>query len=221
MSFTSKLDRGSEAAMLTAQTPRDGFMKVLIRLGSWSFQGLPQGNLPPCEFYHWPAGFELTVLLSRHALDVFLDIDHQLSKARLPLPSPENRRADHTFMIRMRKYMPGKHQEFLLHLASHHRPIRELARHNDALRQPYDSVVLALKRFRDQHMRIACLYIVSMSRSAAALKSGCPVGAMMETMEREGTVRRPVRGTGGNELSCLLKATRDATCRAVLEGNIN
>jgi indoleamine 2,3-dioxygenase len=125
-------------------------------------------------------------------------------------------------MTRMRKYMPGKHQEFLLHLASHRRPIRELARCSPTLRQPYDSVVLALKRFRDFHMRIACLYVVSMSRSAAAMAdSGCPVGAMMETLQREEAIRKPVRGTGGNELSCLLKASRDATSRAVLKDNIN
>jgi len=155
-----------------------------------------------------------------HALDVFLDVDHRLSKTRLPSPSEQNRRADHTFMTRMRKYMPGKHQEFLLHLASHPRPIRELARHSPALRQPYDSVILALKTFRDQHMRIACLYVVSMSRSTPAKNGGCPVGAMMETLQRESAVRSPVRGTGGNELSCLLKASRDATSRTILEGNI-
>ncbi|KAF8582276.1 Indoleamine 2,3-dioxygenase [Ramaria rubella] len=156
-----------------------------------------------------------------HALDVFLDVDHQLSKPRLPAPSDQNRRADHSFMTRMRKYMPGKHQAFLCHLASHRRPVRELARCTPVLRQPYDSVVLALKRFRDQHMRIACLYVVSMSRSSAAMQSGCPIGAMMETLQQEGTIRKPVRGTGGNELSCLLKASRDATSRTVIEGNIS
>lgn len=127
-------------------------------------------------------------------------------------------------MARMRKYMPGKHQEFLLYLASHQRPVREFAKGVPALRQPYDSVVLALKRFRDQHMRIACLYVVSMSRSAAVTKSsGCPVGEMMVQMQREseGLQRQPVRGTGGNELSCLLKASRDATVRTLLSGNIN
>jgi len=155
----------------------------------------------------------------RHALDVFLDVDHQLAKPRLPAPSPQNHRADHTFMMRMRKYMPGKHQAFLMHLASHRESIREFARRTPALHKPYDSVILALKKFRDQHMRIACLYVVSMSRSTAAIKSGCPVGAMMETMQREGSLRQPVRGTGGNELSCLLKASRDATTRTVLEGN--
>ena len=154
-----------------------------------------------------------------HALDVFLDVDHQLAKPRVPAPSPQNRRADHTFMTRMRRYMPGKHQEFLLHLAAHPRPVRELARRAPALRQPYDAVVLALKNFRDQHMRIACLYVVSMSRSAAA---GCPVAAMLDAPDAPAPpVRRPVRGTGGNELSCLLKASRDATSRTVLHGNVN
>jgi indoleamine 2,3-dioxygenase len=124
-------------------------------------------------------------------------------------------------MTRMRKYMPGKHQEFLLYLASDRRPIRELARSTPALRQPYDAVVHALKRFRDQHMRIACLYVVSMSRSADAMNTSCPVTAVMDSLQREGALRKPVRGTGGNELSCLLKASRDATCRTVLEGNIS
>lgn len=121
--------------------------------------------------------------------------------------------------------MPGKHQEFLLYLASHQRPVRELAKEIPELEKPYDSVVLALKRFRDQHMRIACLYVVSMSRSAAstAAAGGCPVSAMMDQMQRESAIlpRQPVRGTGGNELSCLLKASRDATVRTLLSGNIN
>jgi indoleamine 2,3-dioxygenase len=75
-------------------------------------------------------------------------------------------------------------------------------------------------------MRVACLYIVSMSRSAP--KPGCPVGQMMLKMQAEGAIdaskldmecprqRGPVRGTGGNELSLLLKACRDATTRTLL-----
>ncbi|GJJ12349.1 hypothetical protein Clacol_006590 [Clathrus columnatus] len=193
----------------------------------WVFEGVdPSRQL---ELSGPSAGQSSTM----HALDVFLDVDHQLAKPRLPAPSEQNRRADHTFMTRMRKYMPGKHQEFLLYLASHHRPVRDLASRTHPLRQPYDSVVLALKRFRDQHMRIACLYVVSMSRSAAAtIRGGCPVGAMMmeqmqqQQQQRESDhvaifQRQPVRGTGGNELSCLLKASRDATVRTLLSGNIN
>ncbi|KIJ44291.1 hypothetical protein M422DRAFT_30434 [Sphaerobolus stellatus SS14] len=156
-----------------------------------------------------------------HALDIFLDVDHNLTKPRVPAPSEQNRRADQSFMIRMRNYMPGKHQDFLRCLSAQ-RPIRELAKRIPELRESYDGAVLALKRFRDQHMRIACLYIVTMSRTAAARAAGCPMGAAMQKLQRENeSVRQPVRGTGGNELSCLLKASRDATKRTLIAGNIN
>lgn len=160
--------------------------------------------------------------MHRHALDVFLDVDHQLSKARIPAPTEHNKKADQSFMVRMRKYMPGKHQDFLRYLSSHRMPIRNLAKEIPELREPYDTVVRALKEFRDFHMRIACLYIVSMARSEAARAAGCPLAARMEKLQRENAaIRQPPRGTGGNELSCLLKATRDATKRTVIAGNID
>ncbi|KAG5354080.1 Indoleamine 2,3-dioxygenase 1 [Termitomyces sp. T112] len=146
-----------------------------------------------------------------HALDLFLDIDHKLREKRLPAPTERNKRADLGFMERMRRYMPGKHREYLNFLATAPKSVRALAQDIPMLRDPYDNAVLALKRLRDNHMKIACLYIVSMSRSAA--RSGCPVSAMMAKLEANG----PVRGTGGNELSLLLKAGRDATRRAVLK----
>ncbi|KAG6833646.1 hypothetical protein H0H87_002842 [Tephrocybe sp. NHM501043] len=146
-----------------------------------------------------------------HALDLFLDIDHKLREKRLPAPSERNKRADHGFMERMRRYMPGKHREYLNFLAATPKSVRTLAQSIPMLRDPYDNAVLALKRLRDDHMKIACLYIVSMSRSGT--RNGCPVSAMMSRLEASG----PVRGTGGNELSVLLKAGRDATRRAVLK----
>ncbi|KAG6862065.1 hypothetical protein C0995_007195 [Termitomyces sp. Mi166 len=144
-----------------------------------------------------------------HALDLFLDIDHKLREKRLPAPTERNKRADLGFMERMRRYMPGKHRDYLNFLATTPKSVRVLAQKNLMLRDPYDNAVLALKRLRDEHMKIATLYIVSMSRSGRA---GCPVSAMMARLEASG----PVRGTGGNELSILLKAGRDATRRAVL-----
>ncbi|KAG6854711.1 hypothetical protein C0991_002424 [Blastosporella zonata] len=146
-----------------------------------------------------------------HAVDLFLDIDHKLREKRSPAPTERNKSADHGFMERMRRYMPGKHREYLNFLAATPKSVRNLAQNIPMLRDPYDNAVLALKRLRDDHMKIACLYIVSMSRSGA--RSGCPVSAMMAKLEASG----PVRGTGGNELSVLLKAGRDATRRAVLK----
>lgn len=150
-----------------------------------------------------------------HALDIFLDVDHRLRQKRQPMPSPSNKRADHGFMERMRRYMPGKHQEYLAYLGT--RSIRNLAVRNVALREPYDSAVLALKKLRDEHFKIACLYVVSMSRSTSA-RGGCPVSGMMRRLEEERVSGKgPVRGTGGNQLSLLLKAGRDATNRAILK----
>jgi indoleamine 2,3-dioxygenase len=150
-----------------------------------------------------------------HAVDIFLDIDHKLRHKRHPPPSPSNKRADHGFMERMRRYMPGKHQEYLAYLGT--KSVRKLALRNAALREPYDAAVLALKKLRDEHFKIACLYIVSMSRSTSA-RGGCPVSGMMRRLEEErASGKGPVRGTGGNELSVLLKAGRDATNRALLK----
>ncbi|KAF8636489.1 hypothetical protein AX17_003304 [Amanita inopinata Kibby_2008] len=145
-----------------------------------------------------------------HALDIFLDIDHKLRQRRYPAPSDMNKRADHGFMERMRRYMPGKHREYLVHLASTPRSVRDAAQRIPALREPYDAAVDALKRLRDLHMRIACLYIVSMSRK-------CPMMRRLDEEARAGLDR--ARGTGGNEVSVLLKAGRDNTRRAMFKFN--
>lgn len=155
-----------------------------------------------------------------HSLDIFLDVDHKLQQRRYPAPSLENKRADHGFMERMRRYMPGKHQEFLNNLSQTPRSVREMAQSTPPLREPYDNAVMALKRLRDSHIRIACLYIVTMSRSTPSARAGCPASAMIERLHAARIAGKgPVRGTGGNELSVLLKAGRDATRRAILKAN--
>ena len=155
-----------------------------------------------------------------HALDIFLDIDHKLRQRRYPAPSPENKRADLGFMERMRRYMPGKHQEYLNDISSSPRSVREVAQSTPALRDAYDTAVKALKRLRDSHIRIACLYIVTMSRSTPGARGGCPASAMIDRLHAARlSGKGPVRGTGGNELSVLLKAGRDATKRAILKPN--
>ena len=139
------------------------------------------------------------------------------------------------FMTRMRKYMPGNHQAFLALIDRSSSPspacsipssVRDLAAQYPAqLHEPYNAAVMALKKFRDIHIRIACLYIVTQSRKAAGAGAGAGTGTgsvdtmtmmpnacpMMGKKERE-----PIRGTGGNELASLLKACRDATTRALL-----
>lgn len=151
-----------------------------------------------------------------HALDLFLDIDHKLRQRRYPAPTETNKRADHGFMERMRRYMPGKHRDYLTFITEYPRPIREVAQSTPAVRDAYNTVVATLRKLRDSHMRIACLYVVTMSRSTTP-PVGCPMFAMAQRMEREALRSGPVTGTGGNHLSLLLKAGRDATARAVLK----
>jgi len=153
-----------------------------------------------------------------HALDIFLDIDHKLRQRRQPPPSSENKRADLGFMERMRRYMPGSHQDYLKQLSASPRSVREAAQSAPALRDPYDHAVMALKRLRDNHIKIACLYIVTMSRTTPGARAGCPASAMIDRLHAARLAGKgPVRGTGGNELSILLKAGRDATKRAILK----
>ncbi|KAN0077122.1 Indoleamine 2,3-dioxygenase [Tylopilus felleus] len=151
-----------------------------------------------------------------HALDLFIDVDHKLRQRRYPAPSDANKRADHGFMERMRRYMPGKHRDYLAYIAEYPRPIREVAQSTPAVRDAYNTAVTALKKLRDRHMRVACLYIVSMSRSTMP-PVGCPMYAMARRMEREAAKTGPATGTGGNQLSLLLKAGRDATARTALK----
>lgn len=151
-----------------------------------------------------------------HALDIFLDVDFKLQQRRYPAPSESNKRSDLGFMERMRRYMPGAHQDYLSHLANSSRPLRELAKSTPAVKESYNAAVSAIRKFRDSHIRIACLYVVSMARSTA-IPVGCPVFAMMQRMERQQKQTGHSTGTGGNELSLLLKSNRDATTRAALK----
>ncbi|THV07796.1 Indoleamine 2,3-dioxygenase [Dendrothele bispora CBS 962.96] len=173
----------------------------------WIYEGVEDGDLE----LSGPSGGQSTVM---HALDVFLDIDHRLRQKRSPAPSEDNKRADRGFMDRMRHYMPGKHREYLEHLENLPHPVRELAQKTPALKEPYNNAVMALKKLRDLHMRIVCLYIINMSKTERlSPTSGCPAASILAEVNRQAE-GGPIRGTGGTSLVSLLKAGRDATTRA-------
>ncbi|TFK76352.1 Indoleamine 2,3-dioxygenase [Pluteus cervinus] len=172
---------------------------------SWVYEGVPDSHKLDLN---GPSAGQSTVM---HAVDLFLDIDHKLrQRRRYPAPSSENRRAEKGFMERMRRYMPGKHRDYLLALSNTPHPVRDLAAQIPTLRDPYDGAVDALKNLRSAHIRIACLYVVSMTNSTS-FWSRCPIA---------GQVKKEIthaRGTGGNEVTVLLKAGRDATYRAMFK----
>jgi indoleamine 2,3-dioxygenase len=107
--------------------------------------------------------------------------------------------------------MPGLHRDYLVYLENSPRPLRELVKETPVLRDPYNSAVKALRKFRDAHIRIVCLYVVNAS------KIECPAMKAIARQQQTDDGRRPARGTGGTELATLLKAGRDATKRAVLD----
>ena len=140
-----------------------------------------------------------------HAIDAFLEVDHRLLGC--PIPSVRKLHGDLAFMDRMRRYMPGSHRDFLERLDDIPVTIKKVAMERSSLREAYNDAVKALKRLRDIHIRIACLYIISMARSQP------PDGLRRrETQGLDVAV-----GTGGNHVASLLKAGRDATQRAILE----
>jgi indoleamine 2,3-dioxygenase len=143
-----------------------------------------------------------------HALDLFLDVDHKSRRdscAAAATGREAEKNAECGFMERMRRYMPGSHREYL----SQVRSVRALAQREPMLQEGYDSAVMALKKLRDVHMRIACLYIVRMAKTKPSGRGGCPVSHTMEKMQK-------ARGTGGSELCTLLEAGRAATKRTLL-----
>ncbi|KAI0256544.1 Indoleamine 2,3-dioxygenase [Lactifluus subvellereus] len=170
----------------------------------WIYDGVPESDSLDLG---GPSAGQSTVM---HAIDVFLDVDHKLQQKRSPAPSEENKKADKGFMERMRRYMPGSHQAYLRDLAALPVPIRSLAKTSPVLRESYDLAILALKKFRDIHMRVACLYTISMAGTA-------PPGTPEEVLERQRIQSRgPTKGTGGSSVASLLKAGRDATDRSRL-----
>ncbi|KAI0317462.1 Indoleamine 2,3-dioxygenase [Amylostereum chailletii] len=171
----------------------------------WIYEGVPDSDKLDLS---GPSAGQSTVM---HAIDVFLDVDHKQEQRRTPAPSEANKKADKGFMERMWKYMPGAHQQYLHDLRAIPTPIRSLAKESPRVREAYDLSVLSLKKFRDSHIQVACLYVISMARST-------PPGTPEEAKERAElqVSTGPSKGTGGNDLASLLKSTRDATNRTVL-----
>ncbi|KAJ1307499.1 hypothetical protein OPQ81_001598 [Rhizoctonia solani] len=94
---------------------------------------------------------------------------------------------DTSFIVRMRKYIPGNHQQFLLRLASSNIRPHVAACSASGVRRAYNDCVWAIKRFRDSHIKIVTLYVIHPARSKVLVKD-----AKVESA--------PVRGTGGTSL---------------------
>ncbi|KAM5531758.1 hypothetical protein V8D89_014607, partial [Ganoderma adspersum] len=168
----------------------------------WVFEGVPPNGTP---YLSGASAGQSTVM---HALDAFLDVDHTLKHTRQPAPSEDNKRAaSSNFMQKMRLYMPAEHRDFLVELQK--RQVRDICQRTPALRAPYNTAVEALKKFRDAHIITGTLFIISQAKSQPPASMGIP-----EAITPKGG---QAKGTGGNPVSTLLKAGRDATRRTMLD----
>ena len=166
----------------------------------WVYEGVPDSAVVDTS---GPSAGQSTIM---HAIDAFLGVDHR--QLRCPIPSVRKQHGDSAFMDRMRRYMPGSHRDFLDRIDDVPVPIREVATERSGLKDAYSDAMRALKRLRDIHIRVACLYVISMARTQ-------PPDGFQRREETQGLDR--ARGTGGNHVASLLKAGRDATQRAILE----
>ena len=181
----------------------------------WVYEGVAASDLKTCQNRSGPSGGQSSVM---HALDICLGIDHQRQrngirterKRFLGFIRAGNKSKESTsFVQRMRQYMPAKHRAYLedLERSSELASIRTVIEQISELHGPYNKAVQALIHFRNRHLQIACRYVVVFKN-----------GGNGSTETTDGTAQvRPVKGTGGNDLSLLLKAGRDATCRAMIK----
>ncbi|KAL0955029.1 hypothetical protein HGRIS_003949 [Hohenbuehelia grisea] len=166
----------------------------------WVFQGIERDPslIQPTELSGPSAGQSSIV----HVLDLFLGIQNRTASG------PDKP----AFLTRMQSYMPRHHRAFLDALAAYPHPLREFVQQTEdpELLEAYNAAVLSLKEFRDSHMIIATLYIISPARRAAKAKAAAAAAAADAPEEP------PLKGTGGTDLVKFLKDTRDRTRESMI-----
>ncbi|KAG9039963.1 hypothetical protein FRB95_004435 [Tulasnella sp. JGI-2019a] len=182
----------------------------------WLFEGVDEEDQKKYAKMSGPSAGQSSLI---HALDVFLGVDHT-PHSRRDTPSATVHDKP-TFLMMMEMYMPRHHRAFLQHLrAANQTHVRSLIKSgkgtssvvHQALEAAYDEAVTALKKFRDGHIRIATLYIVSQARKASANGEA----ALVSPLAPAKVVDEEVRGTGGTSLVPFLKEARDNTSRTTL-----
>ena len=171
------------------------------RKRKWVFEGIDTvpGLHEPTELSGPSAGQSSLI----HALTIFLGVDVY---SQSPSSSGSSTPDKPSFLSRMQSYMPRHHRTFLLHLAANPRPLRGLvvSAADPDLVASYNAAVLSLKEFRDAHMKIVALYIVS------------PAAKAKREANRAIEEKGPLKGTGGTDMVRFLKGVRDSTAKSVI-----
>ncbi|ESX00135.1 hypothetical protein KL918_004921 [Ogataea parapolymorpha] len=144
------------------------------------------------------------------ALDLLLNVEHRSTGEQAPSAG------ENPFMADMRRYMPGKHADFLAHLGKINILSDYVAKHaheNSELVLSYDACVAMLKCFRDKHIQIVTRYIVIQSQKARSMGSQT-TSTLRAGLAKAKTPKKDIRGTGGTALLPFLKQCRDETGNA-------
>jgi len=189
----------------------------------WRFEGVEDiaedaqsGKSRTGSLFSGPSAGQSSLI---HAIDIFLTVDHAPRENEAIVldsePVGQSKPNEATFVQRMLQYMPLQHRSFLLHLAGHPTPLRQLvlaqAQTNPKLAAAYDSALDALRRFREKHMRIVSMFIVQQARRQPSERIQQLVG-QVDIPPTTGELR----GTGGSPLFKFLKRCRDNTTRAMV-----
>ncbi|CZR51348.1 probable indoleamine 2,3-dioxygenase family protein [Phialocephala subalpina] len=131
--------------------------------------------------------------------DVVLGVQHSSTKGS----------SANSFLQEMRRYMPGKHADFL-------RKIEEIANirgyaestSDSEVTEAYNLAVEELKKFRDIHIGIVTRYIITPSKQHAPSEHA---GLNLAVASANPTSAKDLHGTGGTQLLPFLKQSRDET----------
>ncbi|KAK7027245.1 hypothetical protein VNI00_015334 [Paramarasmius palmivorus] len=176
----------------------------------WIFEGLDQDpSLSEPQELSGPSAGQSSLI---HALDIFLGVEQYSHSSTITGSSDpseaekeEAKSRKQAFLNRMQLYMPRHHRNFLNHLRSNPRPLRDIvtSSRDSKLLDAYNQSVAALKEFRDAHIIIVTLYIIGPARRAKQL-------------ERKEEEKAELKGTGGTNLVKFLKDVRDGTSDALI-----
>ncbi|KUJ22923.1 Indoleamine 2,3-dioxygenase [Mollisia scopiformis] len=133
--------------------------------------------------------------------DVILGVQHSPTKGSIGLKNG--------FLREMRKYMPGKHREFLQHIesVSNIRSYAETTSDNQVT-EAYNRAVEELKKFRDVHIGIVTRYIINPARQHSPAANA---GLNLAVASANPSSTKELHGTGGTQLLPFLKQSRDET----------
>lgn len=156
--------------------------------------------------------------------DIVLGVEHRPTrqkKASTDQDIKKPSKPDDNFIKEMRKYMPGKHAQFLeqVHRVSNIRSFVEEHFYDRALSLAFDACLAMLSAFRDKHIQMVSRYIIVKSRQAKEKEGekeeqSKKVNLAYRTKSKsteDDKAKKDLTGTGGTSLIPFLRQARDET----------